>query len=265
MSLGSLSPEAHRTLAIAMNRLGTRSNTGEGGEDPDWWQPLPNGDWANSKIKQVASARFGVTPQYLSLAQELEIKMAQGSKPGEGGQIPAHKVTRLIARLRHAIPGIPLFSPAATPRHLFHRGPGAAHLRLEDSQSAGHGSASSSSPRRASARLRRASRKPMPITSSSVATTAGRAHHRSARSRNAGVPWEIGLSETQQVLVMNDLRGRIRVRTDGGLKNWARPDRGGPARCRGIRLWDRCAGGHWLRYGTAVPPEYVPHRGRYPT
>src|SRR5881397_2908422 len=111
MSLGALSPEAHATLAIGMNRMGARSNSGEGGEDPDTYVPLPNGDRADNKIKQVASGRFGVTTHYLVRAEELEIKMAQGSKPGEAGQLPGHKVTALIARLRHSVPGVPLISP----------------------------------------------------------------------------------------------------------------------------------------------------------
>ncbi|HEY3279110.1 MAG TPA: glutamate synthase central domain-containing protein, partial [Gemmatimonadales bacterium] len=111
MSLGALSPEAHATLAIGMNRMGARSNTGEGGEDPATYAPLPNGDRADNRIKQVASGRFGVTTEYLVRADELEIKIAQGSKPGEGGQLPGHKVTEFIARLRHAVPGIPLISP----------------------------------------------------------------------------------------------------------------------------------------------------------
>src|SRR3989449_106140 len=111
MSLGALSPEAHRTLAIGMNRMGARSNSGEGGEDPDTYVPLENGDRVDNRVKQVASGRFGVTPYYLMRADELEIKIAQGSKPGEGGQLPAHKVTALIARLRHSVPGVPLISP----------------------------------------------------------------------------------------------------------------------------------------------------------
>src|SRR5207237_28414 len=111
MSLGALSPEAHRTLAIGMNRMGARSNSGEGGEDPDTYAPLENGDRADNRIKQVASGRFGVTTHYLVRADELEIKMAQGSKPGEGGQLPGHKVTALIARLRHSVAGVPLISP----------------------------------------------------------------------------------------------------------------------------------------------------------
>ncbi|MFQ6020331.1 MAG: glutamate synthase central domain-containing protein, partial [Dehalococcoidia bacterium] len=111
MSMGALSQVAHRAIAIGMNRMGARSNTGEGGEDRSWYRPLDGGDWANSGIKQVASARFGVTTEYLMMASELEIKIAQGSKPGEGGQLPGHKVTEFIAGVRHAIPGIPLISP----------------------------------------------------------------------------------------------------------------------------------------------------------
>jgi len=110
MSLGALSPEAYRALAIGMNRIGGRSNSGEGGEDPAWYDE-PGPDEAHSKIKQVASGRFGVTARYLAKATELEIKMAQGSKPGEGGQLPSHKVTGFIARIRHAVPGLPLISP----------------------------------------------------------------------------------------------------------------------------------------------------------
>ena len=217
MSLGALSPEAHRTLAIAMNRLGARSNTGEGGEDPDWWTPLPNGDWANSKIKQVASARFGVTPQYLSLAEELEIKMAQGSKPGEGGQIPAHKVTKLIARLRHAIPGIPLFSPP--PHHDIYSIEDLAQL-IYDLKVANP---------RARVGVKLVAETGVGTIAAGVAKAyadyvlisghdGGTGASPLSSIKHAGVPWEIGLSETQQVLVMNDLRGRIRVRTDGGLK-----------------------------------------------
>ena len=111
MSLGALSPEAHLTLTLGAQRLGARSNTGEGGEDPAWYEGTRDGVSTNSRIKQVASARFGVTASYLAHAEELEIKMAQGSKPGEGGQLPARKVTGLIARLRHTAPGIPLISP----------------------------------------------------------------------------------------------------------------------------------------------------------
>ena len=139
MSLGALSPEAHETLAIAMNRIGAKAVSGEGGEDKIRYQPYDNGDNANSNVKQIASGRFGVTAEYLAAADELEIKVAQGAKPGEGGQLPGFKVTEFIARLRHATPGVSLISPAAAPRHLFDRGSGPAHLRFEADQSAREG------------------------------------------------------------------------------------------------------------------------------
>ncbi|MGI8423763.1 MAG: glutamate synthase large subunit [Chloroflexota bacterium] len=221
MSLGALSPEAHRTLAIAMNRMGARSNTGEGGEDPDWWKPFADGPFAgeraNSKIKQVASARFGVTPEYLQNAEELEIKIVQGAKPGEGGQLPAQKVSPFIAKLRHAIPGITLISPP--PHHDIYSIEDLAQL-IYDLKVA--------NPRaRVGVKL---------VAESGVGTIAagvakayadyvliaghdgGTGASPMSSIKNAGVPWEIGLAETQQVLLLNDLRGRVRVRTDGGLK-----------------------------------------------
>ena len=137
MSYGSISQEAHETLAIAMNRLGGRSNTGEGGEDPERYVPLANGDSKRSAIKQVASGRFGVTSEYLVNADDLQIKMAQGAKPGEGGQLPGHKVYPWIAKMRYSDAGRRPDLAAAAPRHLLDRGPGAAHLRPEELESAG--------------------------------------------------------------------------------------------------------------------------------
>ena len=221
MSLGALSPEAHRTLAMAMNRLGARSNTGEGGEDPEWWKPFTDGpyagDIANSKIKQVASARFGVTPEYLQHAEEIEIKIVQGAKPGEGGQLPAQKVTGFIAKLRYAIPGITLISPP--PHHDIYSIEDLAQL-IYDLKIA--------NPRaKVGVKL---------VAESGVGTIAagvvkayadyvliaghdgGTGASPMSSIKNAGVPWEIGLAETQQVLLLNDLRGRVRIRTDGGLK-----------------------------------------------
>jgi glutamate synthase (ferredoxin) len=217
MSLGALSPEAHRTLAIAMNRMGARSNSGEGGEDPDNYVVLPNGDVPHNRIKQVASARFGVTAEYLSMADELEIKMAQGSKPGEGGQLPGHKVSELIARLRHAVPGIQLISPP--PHHDIYSIEDLAQLIYDLKQA---------NPRaRVGVKL---------VAEAGVGTIAagvakayadyvlisghegGTGASPLSSIKNAGCPWELGLAETQQVLVMNDLRGRIIVRTDGGIK-----------------------------------------------
>jgi glutamate synthase (ferredoxin) len=217
MSLGALSPEAHRTLAIGMNRIGARSNSGEGGEDPFNYAPLPNGDIAHNKIKQVASGRFGVTAEYLAQAEELEIKMAQGSKPGEGGQLPGHKVTAMIARLRHAVPGVGLISPP--PHHDIYSIEDLAQLIYDLKQA---------NPRaRVGVKL---------VAEAGVGTIAagvakayadyvlisgydgGTGASPLSSIKNAGCPWELGLAETQQVLVRNDLRGRIVVRTDGGLK-----------------------------------------------
>ena len=137
MSFGSISREAHTTLAIAMNRIGGKSNTGEGGEEADRFKPLPNGDSMRSAIKQVASGRFGVTTEYLVNSDMMQIKMAQGAKPGEGGQLPGHKVDAVIAKVRHSTPGRRPHLAAAASRHLFDRGSGAAHLRSEERQSAG--------------------------------------------------------------------------------------------------------------------------------
>ena len=135
MSFGSISREAHTTLAIAMNRIGGRSNTGEGGEEADRFVRLPNGDSMRSAIKQVASGRFGVTAEYLVNADDIQIKMAQGAKPGEGGQLPGHKVDKAIAAVRHSTPGRRPDLAAAAPRHLFDRGSGAADPRPQERQS----------------------------------------------------------------------------------------------------------------------------------
>ncbi len=217
MSLGALSPEAHATLAIGMNRMGAKSNSGEGGEDPAHYRLPPDGDRADNRIKQVASARFGVTTEYLVRAQELEIKIVQGAKPGEGGQLPAHKVTELIARLRHAVPGIQLISPP--PHHDIYSIEDLAQLILD---------LKTVNPRaRVGVKL---------VAESGVGTVAAGvckayadyvliAGHNGGTGasplssiKHAGAPWELGLAETQQTLVRNGLRHRIEVRTDGGLK-----------------------------------------------
>ena len=218
MSFGSISREAHTTLAIAMNRIGGKSNTGEGGEESDRYKPLPNGDSMRSAIKQVASGRFGVTAEYLVNADDLQIKMAQGAKPGEGGQLPGHKVDKNIARVRYSTPGVGLDFAAAASRHLLDRGSGAAHPRSEERQSEGahfgeagvggrrrHGGGRRVEGARRSRhdlRLSRAAPGASPLTSLT----------------HAGSPWEIGLAETQQTLVLNGLRGRIAVQVDGGLR-----------------------------------------------
>ena len=211
MSFGSISREAHETLAIAMNRIGGKSNTGEGGEDPARYVPDPNGDLRRSAIKQVASGRFGVTSDYLVNADELQIKMAQGAKPGEGGQLPGHKVDEYIAQVRYSTPGVRPDLPAAAPRHLLDRGPGAADPRPEERKPRARASASSWWPRSAWARWPRA----WPRRKADVVLISGDDGGTGASPltsiKHAGMPWELGLAETQQVLVMNDLRSRIRV------------------------------------------------------
>ncbi|HET9383934.1 MAG TPA: glutamate synthase large subunit [Gemmatimonadales bacterium] len=217
MSLGALSPEAHETLAIAMNRMHARSNSGEGGEDPATYVPRADGDRADNRIKQVASGRFGVTTSYLVRADELEIKIAQGSKPGEGGQLPAHKVTDLIARLRHAVVGIPLISPP--PHHdiysiedlaqLIHdlkQVNPAARIGVKLVAEAGVGTVA--------AGVAKAYADYVLISGHNGGTGASPL----SSIKHAGSPWELGLAETQAILMRNGLRERIEVRTDGGLR-----------------------------------------------
>ena len=217
MSYGSISAEAHETLAIAMNRLGARSNTGEGGEDPDRFQPLPNGDSKRSAIKQVASGRFGVTSEYLVNADELQIKMAQGAKPGEGGQLPGHKVWPWIAKVRFSTPGVALISPP--PHHDIYSIEDLAQLIFD---------LKNSNPRaRISVKL------VAEVGVGTVAAGVAKAHsdvvlisgHDGGTGasplssiKHAGVPWELGVAETQQTLVLNKLRDRIIVQTDGQMK-----------------------------------------------
>ncbi len=217
MSLGSISREAHETLAIAMNRLGGKSNTGEGGEDPVRYTPDANGDSRRSAIKQVASGRFGVTAHYLVNADELQIKMAQGAKPGEGGELPGHKVDRYIAKVRHTTPGVTLVSPP--PHHDIYSIEDLAQL-IFDLKNINHHA-------RISVKL------VSEVGVGTVAAGVSKAHadhvlisgHDGGTGaspissiKHAGLPWEMGLAETQQVLVKNDLRGRIYVQTDGQLK-----------------------------------------------
>ena len=217
MSLGSLSTEAHETLAIAMNRLGGKSNTGEGGEDPRRFTPDANGDSRRSAIKQVASGRFGVTAHYLINADELQIKMAQGAKPGEGGQLPGHKVDEYIAKIRNSTPGVGLISPP--PHHDIYSiedlkqlifdlrcsNPG-ARISVKLVSEVGVGTVA--------AGVAKANSDHVVIAGYDGGTGASPV----SSIQNAGVPWEIGLAETQQTLVKNKLRDRITVQTDGQLK-----------------------------------------------
>jgi glutamate synthase domain-containing protein 2/glutamate synthase domain-containing protein 1/glutamate synthase domain-containing protein 3 len=217
MSYGSISLEAHQTLAIAMNRLGGKSNTGEGGEAADRFTPDPNGDLRRSAIKQVASGRFGVTSHYLVNSDEMQIKVAQGAKPGEGGELPGHKVNDTIAAVRHSTPGVGLISPP--PHHDIYS--------IEDLSQLIYDLKNANRRARVSVKL---------VSVTGVGTIAagvskgkadgvliagmdgGTGASPQASIKYAGLPWEIGLAETQQTLVLNDLRGRIRVQTDGGLK-----------------------------------------------
>src|SRR5438270_6644102 len=216
-SLGARSPEAHETLAVGMNRIGARSNSGEGGEDPSFYAPRANGDRADNKIKQVASARFGVTARYLAHAEEMEIKMAQGSKPGEGGQLPAHKVTDLIARLRHAVPGTSLISPP--PHHDIYSIEDLAQLiydlkRVNPRGRVGVKLVSEAGVGTVAAGVAKAYADYVLVSGFDGGTGASPL----TSIKHAGSPWELGVAETQQVLVRNGLRGRIRLRTDGGLR-----------------------------------------------
>lgn len=214
MSLGALSPEAHAVIAQGMNLIGARSNTGEGGEDPD---RLRGDDPRSNKIRQVASARFGVTPAYVANAEILEIKIAQGSKPGEGGQLPAFKVSAYIAAIRHTLPGTPLISPP--PHHDIYSIEDLAQLIYDLKQV---------NPR-AKVSVKLVAEEGVGTIAAGVAKAYADIVHIAGHDggtgasplssiKNAGAPWELGLAETQQVLVANDLRGRVTVRADGGLK-----------------------------------------------
>lgn len=217
MSLGALSPEAHETLAIAMNRIGAKAVSGEGGEDSIRFKPYANGDNANSTIKQIASGRFGVTAEYLNACTEIEIKVAQGAKPGEGGQLPGFKVTDMIARLRHATPGVSLISPP--PHHDIYSIEDLAQLIYDLKQinpqarvcvklvsSAGIGTVAAGVAKAHADAI---------LVSGHVGGT-GASPLTSVKY--AGTPWEMGLSEVNQVLTLNGLRHRVKLRTDGGLK-----------------------------------------------
>src|SRR5947208_736594 len=217
MSIGALSAETHRTIAAAMNSIGGRNNTGEGGEDPDWYHEEINGYPVSSKIKQVASARFGVTTEYLVRAEELEIKMAQGSKPGEGGQLPPAKVTPFIARLRHTSPYVALISPP--PHHDIYSIEDLAQLiydlrQVNPQARIGVKLVASSGVGTIAAGVAKAHADYVLISGHDGGTGASPLQS----IKYAGISWERGLAETQQVLLRNGLRDRIKVRVDGGFK-----------------------------------------------
>ena len=226
MSFGSISREAHTTLAIAMNRIGGKSNTGEGGEEADRFKPLPNGDSMRSAIKQVASGRFGVTTEYLVNSDMMQIKMAQGAKPGEGGQLPGHKVDKTIAKVRHSTPGVGLISPP--PHHDIYSIEDLAQLIFDLKNVNPTGDVS----------VKLVSEVGVGTVAAGVAkaradhvTIAGYEGGTGASPltsiKHAGSPWEIGLAETHQTLVINRLRSRIAVQVDGGIRpaatSWSAP------------------------------------------
>jgi glutamate synthase (NADPH/NADH) large chain len=217
MSYGSISKEAHESLAIAMNRLGGKSNTGEGGEDPERFEPMPSGDSRRSAIKQIASGRFGVTIWYLANADELQIKMAQGAKPGEGGELPGRKVNETIARIRYSTPGVGLISPP--PHHDIYS--------IEDLAQLIHDLKNSNPKARVSVKL------VSEVGVGTIAAGVAKAHSDHilvsgdsggtgasplTSIKHAGLPWELGIAETHQTLVLNDLRSRVVLQADGGLK-----------------------------------------------
>ncbi len=217
MSFGSISAESHETLAIAMNRMGGKSNTGEGGEDPIRFQTLENGDTKRSAIKQVASGRFGVTIEYLTNADEIQIKISQGAKPGEGGELPGKKVDQNIARIRYSTPGVGLISPP--PHHDIYS--------IEDLAQLIHDLKNANRAARISVKL--VSEVGVGVIASGVAKahadhiliagdTGGTGASPLTSIKHAGLPWELGIAETHQVLVLNDLRSRVVLQTDGGLK-----------------------------------------------
>ncbi|MEE2780628.1 MAG: glutamate synthase large subunit [Planctomycetota bacterium] len=217
MSFGSISAESHETLAIAMNRLGGKSNTGEGGEDPARFEPLPNGDSRRSAIKQIASGRFGVTTFYLANADELQIKISQGAKPGEGGELPGRKVDETIARIRYSTPGVGLISPP--PHHDIYS--------IEDLKQLIHDLKNANPEARVSVKL--VSEVGVGTIAAGVAKgfsdhilisgdSGGTGASPLTSIKHAGLPWELGIAETHQTLVMNDLRSRVVLQTDGGLK-----------------------------------------------
>ncbi len=253
MSFGSISWEAHTTLAIAMNRIGGKSNSGEGGEDAQRFGKLTNGDSMNSAIKQVASGRFGVTSYYLTNAEELQIKMAQGAKPGEGGQLPGHKVDDWIGRTRHSTPGVGLISPP--PHHDIYSIEDLAQL-IFDLKNAN---------RQARISVKLVSEAGVGTVATGVAKAhadhiliagydGGTGASPLSSIRHAGLPWELGLAETHQTLVKNKLRGRVTIQSDGQIRTGRDMAIAASARGRRMGCGDRRAGGSGLHHDAQVPP-----------
>ena len=265
MSLGALSPEAHKTLNVAMNRIGARSDSGEGGEDPAHFHPEPNGDNPSAKIKQVASGRFGVTAEYLNQCEELEIKVAQGAKPGEGGQLPGMKVTELIARLRHSTPGVTLISPP--PHHDIYSIEDLAQLIYDLKQINPRAKVcvklvAASGVGTIAAGVAKAKADVILISGHNGGTGASPA----TSIKYAGLPWEMGLTEAHQVLSMNKLRSRVTLRTDGGLRTGRDVVMAAMLGAEEYGIGTRGAHRDGLHHGAAVPVEHLPggrvHAGR---
>ncbi len=263
MSYGSISREAHTTLAIAMNRIGGKSNTGEGGEESDRFKPLPNGNSMRSAIKQVASGRFGVTAEYLVNADVMQIKIAQGAKPGEGGQLPGHKVDKTIAKVRHSTPGVGLISPP--PHHDIYSIEDLAQLIFDLKNVNPDGDVS----------VKLVSEVGVGTVAAGVSkarsdhvTIAGFEGGTGASPltsiKHAGSPWEIGLAETHQTLVANRLRGRIAVQVDGGLRTGRDVVIGALSGRRRVRLRHRAADRRRLHHDAQVPSQHLPGRRRHP-
>ena len=264
MSFGSISREAHTTLARAMNQIGGKSNTGEGGEEPDRYLPLPGGgrNPERSAIKQVASGRFGVTAEYLVNSDMMQIKVAQGAKPGEGGQLPGHKVDATIAKTRHSTPGVGLISPP--PHHDIYSIEDLAQL-IFDLKNVNPA---------ADVSVKLVSEVGVGTVAAGVAKA--RADHITISGydggtgaspltslKHAGSPWEMGLAETHQTLVLNGLRSRVALQVDGGLQHRPRRHHRRAARRRRVRLLDRAADRRRLHHDAQVPSQHLPGRRRH--
>ena len=263
MSVGALSPEAHQALTIGIQRAGGAANTGEGGEDPAWYAPGPDGRRHDARIKQVASARFGVTATYLARADQLEIKIAQGSKPGEGGQLPGRKATAYIAALRRGQPGQSYISPP--PHHDIYSIEDLAQL-IADLRAINP---------RARIGVKLVAGRGVGTIAAGVAKAGASYIHLSGHAggtgasplssiKHVGAPWELGLAEVHQVLLRNDLRDRVALRTDGGLQTGRDLLDRRPARGRGVRVRDRGARRDRLRHGPPVPSRHLSDRHRHP-